>query len=154
MAAPYYVNRKHTQAMSDLFKLKPSTDNIIYTVHHPVDDTLLLNDDGSLMTIELLSPHSEQFKQNQLQQLAKQIHSAATKAVEGCALSEDDYNLSEDNLSAATSEVLALATVSWTITFDDETPACTVAKAQEIYQEVHWLRYQLEAAVAHRMVTL
>tara|TARA_R110002126_G_scaffold37802_2_gene113619 strand:- start:427 stop:864 length:438 start_codon:yes stop_codon:yes gene_type:complete len=145
MAAPYYVNRKHTQAMSDLFKLKPSTDNIIYTVHHPVDDTLLLNDDGSLMTIELLSPHSEQFKQNQLQQLAKQIHSAAT---------EDDYNLSEDNLSAATSEVLALATVSWTITFDDETPACTVAKAQEIYQEVHWLRYQLEAAVAHRMVTL
>lgn len=131
--------------MSDLFKLKPSTDNIIYTVHHPVDDTLLLNDDGSLMTIELLSPHSEQFKQNQLQQLAKQIHSAAT---------EDDYNLSEDNLSAATSEVLALATVSWTITFDDETPACTVAKAQEIYQEVHWLRYQLEAAVAHRMVTL
>lgn len=145
MAAPYYVNRKHTQAMSDLFKLKPSTDNIIYTVHHPVDDTLLLNDDGSLMTIELLSPHSEQFKQNQLQQLAKQIHSAAT---------EDDYNLSEDNLSAATSEVLALATVSWTITFDDETPSCTVAKAQEIYQEVHWLRYQLEAAVAHRMVTL
>ena len=131
--------------MSDLIKLKPSKDNIFYTVHHPVDDTLLLNDDGSLMTIELLSPHSDQFKHNQLKQLAKQVELAA---------STPEYDLDVEAITAASCEVLAEATVSWTITFDGEKPDCTSHKAHEIYSEIHWLRYQIEAVIAHSMVSL
>ena len=50
-------------------------------------------------------------------------------------------------IEEATLEVLAKTTKAWNITYGGEMPKLTVAKAKDIYEEVFWIKSQLEEVV-------
>tara|TARA_B110000093_G_scaffold142590_1_gene153719 strand:+ start:4090 stop:4488 length:399 start_codon:yes stop_codon:yes gene_type:complete len=126
----------------DLKDLTPNTDDIVISVVHPVTGDALKNDDGTAMTITVLSPFSKGYKKLQHEQITKRLKKAQKSK------SEDiDYS----DIEEATLEVLSKATKSWNVTFDGEKPECTVDKAKAMYEDVFWLKTQIEEEVTESM---
>ena len=123
----------------DLKDLTPNLDDVIVTIKHPTTGEVLKNDDGTDMTITVLAPHSKEYKKAQHEQISKRLKKAQESK------SQDvDYS----DIEEATLEVLAKVTKSWDITFDGEKPELTVAKAKSIYDEVFWIKNQIEEEVS------
>ena len=126
----------------DLKDLTPNLDDLVVSVVHPVTDEPLTNDDGTVMTITVLSPYSKAYKKLQHEQISKRLKKAQKSK------SEDiDYS----DIEEATLEVLSKATKSWNITFGGEKPVLTAAKAKTMYEEVFWLKNLLEEEVTDSM---
>tara|TARA_B110000503_G_C6846335_1_gene288917 strand:+ start:140 stop:538 length:399 start_codon:yes stop_codon:yes gene_type:complete len=126
----------------DLKDLKPSLDDIVITIKHPTTGDVLKNDDGSDMTITILAPHSKGYKKVQYEQINKRLKKAQKSK------SQDiDYS----DVEEATLEVLSKATESWNITFGGEKPKLTAAKAKELYEEVFWIKGQIEEEVSNSL---
>ncbi len=123
----------------DLKELTPNLDDIVVPVKHPVTGEVLKNDDGTEMTITLLAPHSKEYKKAQHDQIAKRLQKSQKNGSQ-----ELDYS----DIEQATLEVLSKTTKAWDITFDGEKPKLTVAKAKSLYEEVFWLKNQLEEEVS------
>lgn len=122
----------------DLKDLTPNLDDIVVEIKHPATGDALKNDDGTSMTITILAPHSKEYKKAQHEQISKRLKKAQKSK------SQDvDYS----DLEEATLEVLAKTTKAWNITYGGEVPKLTVAKAKDIYEEVFWIRNQLEEVV-------
>ena len=122
----------------DLMSLKPTSEVVVVTLMHPVTFETLLKDDGKPMTITMHSPYSKEYKQAVHEQTDKRISRAQKgKSVTYTAL----------DMESATLELMAKATKDWDITFDGKCPKYTVSKAMEIYQDIPWLRDQIEEAV-------
>ncbi len=58
-----------------------------------------------------------------------------------------NMDLTAQDLEEASLELLSKATKSWNITYDDKQPKLTVAKAKAIYDELFWLKPQIEEAL-------
>jgi len=119
----------------DLKDLAPKTGDIVVTLKHPATDEPLLNEDKSPMTITLYSPHSKEYKKFQHEQITKRLQKAQK---DGTGVV--DYGEIEE----ATLEVLAKTTKTWDITYGGEKPKLTVTKAKELYDEVFWIKSQVE----------
>jgi hypothetical protein len=52
------------------------------------------------------------------------------------------------DIEEATLTLLSKITAEWDITYGGEKPKLTVAKAREIYDEVFWIKNQMEDALA------
>ena len=123
----------------DLKDLTPNLDDVIVTIKHPTTGDVLKNDDGTDMTITVLAPHSKEYKKAQHEQISKRLKKAQKSK------SQDvDYS----DIEEATLEVLAKVTKAWDITFGGEKPELTVAKAKSIYDEVFWIKNQIEEEVS------
>ena len=126
----------------DLKDLTPSLDDVIVTIKHPTTGEVLKNDDGTDMTITVLAPHSKEYKKAQHEQISKRLKKAQKSK------SQDvDYS----DIEEATLDVLSKVTKAWDITFGGEKPALTVAKAKSIYEEVFWIKDQIEEEVSGSM---
>ena len=122
----------------DLKDLTPNLDDIVVEIKHPATGDVLKNDDGTNMTITILAPHSKEYKKAQHEQISKRLKKAQKSK------SQDvDYS----DIEEATLEVLAKTTKAWNITYGGEMPKLTVAKAKDIYEEVFWIKNQIEEVV-------
>jgi len=122
----------------DLKDLTPNLDDVVVEIKHPTTGDALKNDDGTDMTITILAPHSKEYKKFQHEQISKRLKKAQKSK------SQDvDYS----DIEEATLEVLSKTTKSWDITYGGEKPKLTVARAKELYEEVFWIRNQIEEVV-------
>lgn len=121
----------------DLKNLTPKSDVVVVQLKHPATKEVLLNEDKTPMEITLAAPHSKKYK--------SVIHSQTNKRLEQMQANKETVFKVED-VEAAALETLSKATESWNITFDGEQPKLTVKKASEIYDEVFWIKDQVEEA--------
>ena len=122
----------------DLKDFAPKSDTVEVTVKHPVNGEPLTNKDGSNMVVVLHAPHSKAYKEAMYEQTNKRLK---------VAQSSGDMNFTAQDLEEASLELLSKATKSWKITYDDKQPKLTAAKAKAIYEELFWLKPQLEEAL-------
>ena len=121
----------------DLKDLTPKSDVVVVTVKHPMNETVLKNDDKSDMTITVFAPHTKEYK--------TVFHEIANKRIKKAqGKKEADFSLEE--IEEMTLDVLAKTTKEWNITFGGEKPELTITKAKEIYSQVFWIKAQIEEA--------
>lgn len=118
----------------DLFDLTPTEDTIEITLVHPNTEEVLLNEDGTPMTIEVYAPYSKEYKAAMHKQTNLQLKKAkvGSKKVE----------LRAEDLEASNLELLVDVTKSWNITYKNEKPS--LDKVAEVYQTVFWIKDQIE----------
>lgn len=122
----------------DLKDFAPKSDEVAVEIKHPANGEPLTNKDGSAMTIVLHAPHSKAYKEAMYEQTNKRL-----KVAQGTG----NINLTAQDIEEASLELLSKTTKSWDITYDDKQPKLTAAKAKAIYEELFWLRPQLEEAL-------
>ena len=123
----------------DLKDLTPKSDVVVVEIKHPATGEVLKNDDKSPMTITMFAPHSKEYK--------KVLHEQTNKRLKQMQ-SKKSQDITAEDLEEAALEALAKTTKEWNITYGGEQPKLTIAKAKEIYDEVFWIKSQLEGAVA------
>lgn len=123
----------------DLKDLTPKSDDIVVNIVHPISKEPLVNDDGSPMTITIYAQHSKEYKKVQRELINKRL-----KEAQAAGNTDIDY----EQIEAAALELMAKTTKAWDITFDGKKPKLTEAKARQIYDEVFWIKAQIEEAVA------
>ncbi len=122
----------------DLKDFTPKSDEVEVTVMHPVNGEPLTNEDGSNMVIVLHAPHSKPYKEAMYEQTNKRLK---------VAQSSGGMDLTAQDLEEASLELLSKSTKSWNITYDEKKPKLTADKARSIYEELFWLKPQLEEAI-------
>lgn len=123
----------------DLKDLTPKSDDIVVNIVHPISKEPLVNDDSTPMTITVYAQHSKEYKKVQRELINKRL-----KEAQAAGNTDIDY----EQLEAAALELMAKTTKAWDITFDGKKPKLTEAKARQIYDEVFWIKAQIEEAVA------
>ena len=134
-----YLTNPIKETPMDLKDFTPKSDEIVVTIKHPVTKEPLLNDDGTPMTITLFAQHSKDYKKVQRQLISERL-----KEAQASGSTELDYEKLED----AAMDLMVKTTKAWDITFDGKKPKLTEAKARQIYDEVFWIKAQIEEAVA------
>jgi hypothetical protein len=121
----------------DLLDLTPTNDTVDIILKHPNTDEDLKNDDKTPMIITMYAPHSKQYKAAMHEQTNKQLKkSKGGKKIDVTAEELEDSSL----------DVLVKATKEWNITYKGKVPPLT--KAKEVYQEVFWIKNQIEEALS------
>tara|TARA_R110002020_G_scaffold118687_1_gene271134 strand:+ start:149 stop:541 length:393 start_codon:yes stop_codon:yes gene_type:complete len=121
----------------DLLDLTPTNDTVDIILKHPNTDENLKNDDKTPMVITMYAPHSKQYKAAMHEQTNKQLKkSKGGKKIDVTAEELEDSSL----------DVLVKATKEWNITYKGKVPPLT--KAKEVYQEVFWIKNQIEEALS------
>ena len=128
------INRKTDMDLKDL---TPTSDTVEVTLLHPNTDEVLKNDDKSPMTITLFAPHSKVYKSAMHEQTNKQIKKARGN--------KKDIDITAEDIEQSSLDVLAKITKEWNITYKGEVPK--VEKAKEVYDEVFWIKDQIEEAL-------
>lgn len=121
--------------MTDLADLKPKSDTIEVILRHPTTGETLFNEDKTEMSITVYLPHSAEYKAAVFEQTNKRIK-------------KKKMEFTAEDIEEASLTLLAKATKDWDITFGGEKPKFSVGKAKEIYDEVFWIKSQIEEAVA------
>lgn len=122
----------------DLKDLKPKSDTVEVEIVHPNTLEPLKNEDESTMTITMYAPHSKEYKAVVHEQTNKRLkQTQKNKRME----------LTAEDLERAGLELLAKATKSWNITFGGKQPKYSIDAAIDIYDEVFWIRDQIEEAI-------
>lgn len=123
----------------DLKDFAPKSDEIVVEIKHPISKEPLLNDDGTPMVITIYAQHSKVYKKAQRELIGKRLKEAQESGAK-----EIDY----EQLEEAALELMAKTTKSWDITYEGKKPKLTEAKARHIYDEVFWIKNQIEEAAA------
>ena len=126
----------------DLMNLKPTSDTVEVTLKHPNTGVVLKNDDKTPMTITVYASHSKEHKAVMHEQTNKRL-----KAMQGGKKQE----FTAQDIEEATLTLLSKITSEWNITYGGENPKLSVAKAKEIYDEVFWIKDQVEEALAESL---
>ena len=122
----------------DLKDLTPKSDEIVVVIKHPSTGEPLKNDNKSEMTITIYAPHSKEYK--------KVLHEQTNKRLKKMQ-SKGNKDITAEEIEEATLEALAKTTKEWNITYGGELPKLTLAKAREVYEDVFWIRSQIEGAI-------
>lgn len=123
----------------DLKDLKPKSDTVEVEIVHPNTQDPLKNEDGSVMTITMYAPHSKEYKAVVHEQTNKRLkQTAKTKKIDITA-----QELERNGL-----ELLAKVTKTWNITYGGEQPKFSVDAAVDLYDEVFWIKDQIEEAIS------
>ena len=121
----------------DLSDPTPTTDTVEVKLLHPNTQEVLKNDDKTPMVITMYAPHSKAYKSAMHEQTNKQI-----KKSRG---GKKDFDITAEEIEQSSLDVLAKATKEWNITYKGEVP--DVKKAKEVYEEVFWIKDQIEEAL-------
>lgn len=122
----------------DLKDLTPKSDEIVVAIKHPATGEPLKNDDKSEMTITVYAPHSKEYK--------KVLHEQTNKRLKKMQ-SKGNKDITAEEIEESTLEGLVKTTKEWNITYGGETPKLTAPKAKEVYEDVFWIRSQIEEAI-------
>jgi hypothetical protein len=125
----------------DLMNLIPTTDVIDVVIKHPSTYEPLLNDDGSEMTITVYAPHSKEYKAAVHEQTNIRLKQMKSKG------NRNSNVITAEELEKATIKMLAKTTKDWCITFAGEQPKFSVEVAKKLYEDVYWIKDQIEEAV-------
>tara|TARA_R110001592_G_scaffold46262_2_gene147347 strand:- start:3906 stop:4304 length:399 start_codon:yes stop_codon:yes gene_type:complete len=123
----------------DLMNLKPTSDTVEVTLKHPNTGDVLKNDDKTDMTIVVYASHSKEYKALMHEQTNKRL-----KAMQG----KKNTDITAQDMEEATLNMLSKITSEWNITYNKEQPKLSIAKAKQIYDEVFWIKDQIEEALA------
>jgi hypothetical protein len=123
----------------DLMDLKPTSNTVEVTLKHPNTGKTLKNDDKSPMTITLYASHSKEYKAVMHDQTNKRL-----KAMQ----KGKSQDITAQDMEEATLNMLSLITHSWDITYNKEKPKLSSDKAKQLYEEVFWIKDQIEEALA------
>ena len=123
----------------DLKDFAPKSDEIVVEIKHPISKEPLMNDDGTPMVITIYAQHSKVYKKAQRELIGKRL-----KEAQESGSKEIDY----EQLEEAALELMVKTTKSWDITYEGKKPKLTEAKARQIYDEVFWIKNQIEEAAA------
>ena len=123
----------------DLINLKPTSDTVEVALVHPNTGAALKNDDKTPMTITVYASHSKEHKAVLHEQTNKRL-----KAMQ----SGKKQDFTAQDIEEATLTLLSKITADWNITYGGEKPKLSVAKAKDIYEEVFWIKDQIEGALA------
>jgi len=125
--------------MADLSALKPTKETVEVILRHPGTDEVLMNDDGSEMTITVHAPWTKAYRSAGFKHANERLRKRKGD--------KEDFNFTFEELEEAGIDLLADVTVDWDITFGGEKPEFTVTKAKEVYSEIFWIKGQLEGAI-------
>lgn len=123
----------------DLMDLKPTSNTVEVTLKHPNTGVVLKNDDKTDMTIVVYASHSKEYKTLIHEQTNKRL-----KAMQG----SKSTDITAQEMEEATLDMLSKITSEWNITYNKEQPKLSIAKAKKIYDEVFWIKDQIEEALA------
>ena len=123
----------------DLMNLKPTSETVEVALVHPNTGDTLKNDDKSDMTITVYASHSKEHK--------AVLHEQTNKRLKAMQAGKKQEFTAQD-IEEATLTLLSKVTAEWNITYGGEKPKLTVTKAKELYDEVFWIKDQIEGALA------
>jgi len=126
----------------DLMNLIPTTDTIDVVITHPSTYEPLTNEDGTEMTITVYAPHSKEYKAAVHEQTNIRLKQMQAKG------NRNNNTITAEELEVATVKMLAKTTKDWNITFGGEQPKFTVEAAKKLYEDVFWIKDQIEEAVS------
>jgi len=129
----------------DLMNFIPTIDTIDVVVKNPNTLEPLTNEDGSEMTITVYAPHTKEYKAAVHEQTNMRLKQMQTKGNKNTAITAEE-------LEVASIKMLAKTTKDWNITFGGEQPKFTADAAKKLYQEVFWIKDQIEDEVAETEV--
>ena len=115
---------------------KETTDVVLY---NPVNSEILLNDDNSEMTITVHGPYSSKYKSISHNQQNRRLMKAQRTG--------GKLNLTAEEIEASALDLLVKCVDGWNITLGGETPDCTEAKVREVFEDLPWVREQVESAL-------
>ena len=104
---------------------------------HPATGEVLLNDDGTPMTITVHGPYSSTYK--------AVSHAQQNKRLMKAQRTGGKLNLSAEEIEASSLELLVKCTAGWNITLEDKPEDFSQDKAREVYKEYPWVRDQIDA---------
>lgn len=123
----------------DLMDLKPTSNTVEVKLKHPNTGVVLKNDDKTDMTIVVYASHSKEYKEL--------IHEQTNKRLK-VMQSSKNTNVTAQDMEKATLDMLSKITFEWNITYNKEQPKLSIAKAKQLYEEVFWIKDQIEEALA------
>ena len=126
----------------DLMNLKPTSDTVEVKLVHPNTGDTLKNDDKTDMTITVHASHSKEYKTALHEQTNKRLKSMQNGK---------NQDITAQDMEQSTLEVLSKITCSWNITYDKKSPKLSVSKAKDLYDEVFWIKDQIEEAIANSL---
>lgn len=126
----------------DLKDLTPKEDTVEVTLKHPGNGEVLNNEDGTPMTISFYLPHTKEAKKVQHELTNKRLKAMSQKK---------QMDVTAEDLEEISLDSLVKTTHDWNITYGGEKPKFSVKKAREVYEEVFWIRSQVEGAIADAM---
>lgn len=122
--------------LMNIGKIKETTD---VTLYNPINSEILLNGDGSEMTITVHGPYSKKYKAI--------AHAQQNRRLQKAQRTGGKLNLSAEEIEAAALELLIKCVDGWSITLGGEQPDCTEGKVREVFTELPWVREQVDAAL-------
>lgn len=122
--------------LMNIGKIKETTD---VTLYNPITSEILLNEDGSDMTITVHGPYSKKYKSI--------AHAQQNRRLQKAQRTGGKLNLSAEEIEAAALDLLIKCVDGWNITLGGEQPDCTEAKVREVFTELPWVREQVDAAL-------
>lgn len=127
----------------DLKSLAPKTDIVEVTIKHPTTEEVLKNEDGSEMVITLYAPHSTVYKDYRFEVTNEKLVDYQKKG--------KDFQIDAREIETDGINLLAAVTKSWNITYDGKQPKVTEKLARKVYDELFWIRPQLEEGLANSL---
>jgi len=115
---------------------KETTDVVLY---NPVNSEILLNADGSEMSITVNGPYSKKYKAIS--------HAQQNRRLQKAQRTGGKLNLTAEELEASALDLLVKCVEGWNITLGGEQPDCTEAKVRDVFEKLPWVREQVETAL-------
>lgn len=122
--------------LMNIGKIKETTD---VTLYNPINSEILLNGDGSEMTITVHGPYSKKYKAI--------AHAQQNRRLQKAQRTGGKLNLSAEEIEGAALELLIKCVDGWNITLGGEQPDCTENKVREVFTDLPWVREQVDAAL-------
>jgi hypothetical protein len=120
--------------LNSIGKIKETTE---VELLHPATGEVLLNDDGSPMTITVHGPYSSTYKAiNHAQQNKRLMKAQRTGG---------KMNLTAEEIESSALDLLVKCTEAWNLTLDTEPEEFSQDKARQVYLDHPWVREQVDA---------
>ena len=123
----------------DLMNIGTTKDTTDVVLYNPVNSEILLNDDGSEMTVTVHGPYSAKYKSISHNQQNRRLMKAQRTG--------GKLNLTAEEIEASATDLLVKCVDGWNITVGGEKPECTEAKVRELFETLPWVREQVDAAL-------
>lgn len=123
----------------DLMNIGTTKDTTDVVLYNPVNSEILLNDDGSEMTITVHGPYSAKYKSISHNQQNRRLMKAQRTG--------GKLNLTAEEIESSALDLLVKCVDGWNITLNGEKPECTEAKVRELFETLPWVREQVDAAI-------
>jgi hypothetical protein len=123
----------------DLMDLKPTSNTVEVILKHPNTGAVLKNEDNTDMTIVVFAIHSKEYKELMHEQTNKRLKDMQ---------SNKKTDITAQDMEKATLDMLSKITSEWNITYNKEQPKLSASKARILYDEVFWIKDQIEEALA------